>query len=495
MDAHCRRLGWLVPLALLCVLGVPAGGAWAAGVADACAACHGPAGQGTVALGAPRLAGLPAPYLQRQLQAFARGTRAGAVMGPIARALSAQESAQLAARYARLPGLPALASAGHPLAAGRGGSTDSRTELLALGAQLATSGRWSEGLPACTQCHGRSGSGVGSDFPALAGQPAVYLEGQLTAWQRGLRDPGPMGLMGAIANKLSALDIRAAAAYFAAGSGAGTESPPLKDPFERVVQLGQRIFDAPASYAQAYVGNRLRCSSCHLDSGRRADSAPLWAAYVAYPAYRAKNGHVNTYAERLQGCFRYSMNGRPPPLGSPVLVALETYSYWLARGMRVDPHLPGRGYPRVPRPALPADFERGRRVYAQHCALCHGSNGAGQDAGDGSMAFPALWGDGSFNWGAGMADVNNAAGFIQANMPLSHDHSLSDQQAWDVALFMDAHERPQDPRFEGSVQATRARFHDTPDSMYGRRIGGHVLGVGAEPPGRAFGARVPVSQN
>jgi len=468
------------------------------GVAGSCAACHGPAGQGMPALDSPRLAGLPQSYLRRQMQAFASGERKSAIMAPIARALSAAELARLTVFYADAPAVPTMTrAAGDP-------------QLLARGARLALLGRWEQQLPACTQCHGAHGSGVGESFPPLAGQPTGYLQAQLQAWQSGARDPGPLGLMGAIARGLSPLDVRAVAVYFGSGqpaalaaavksqSAAQTASAPTAlaapfspppdsliphDAFGRVVRFGERVFDDPSAYAAHFVGNRLRCSSCHLDRGRRADSAPMWAAYVAYPAYRAKNGHVNTFAERLQGCFKYSMNGKAPPLGSAVLVALETYAYWLASGARVDAHLPGRGYPHVPRPAQPPDFGRGAHVYAEHCALCHGADGAGQSARDGTMAFPALWGDGSFNWGAGMADINNAASFIQANMPLSQDHTLSDQQVWDVALFMDSHERPQDPRYQGTVQATRRRFHAGADSMYGRRMNGHMLGEGSTAPG------------
>ena len=253
--------------------------------------------------------------------------------------------------------------------------------------------------------------------------------------------------------------------------------------FGAMVRQGEKIFEDPKHYAPAYVGNALRCSGCHLDAGRKPDSAPLWAAYVAYPEYRAKNKKVNTFEERLQGCFEYSMNGKAPPLGDPILVALESYAYWLASGAPIDSKLPGRGYLKLPKPQLKADYERGKLVYQEHCALCHGANGGGQDANDGSVAFPALWGDGSFNWGAGMASVANAAGFIESNMPLSEPKSLTPQQAWDVASFMDSQERPQDPRFFESVNATREKFHDSTNSMYGMKVNGHVLGSGSTKPG------------
>jgi thiosulfate dehydrogenase len=111
------------------------------------------------------------------------------------------------------------------------------------------------------------------------------------------------------------------------------------------------------------------------------------------------------------------------------------------------------------------------------------SGPTGQRANDGSMVFPALWGDASFNWGAGMSSIDNAAAFIKANMPLSQANSLSDQEAWDVAAYMDSHERPQDPRFAESVEATRLKFHDSAESMYGVQVDGHVLGQASTKPG------------
>ena len=241
------------------------------------------------------------------------------------------------------------------------------------------------------------------------------------------------------------------------------------------VRRGQQIFLHTKENAGPFVGNALRCASCHLDAGRLPNSAPLWGAYVMYPQYRAKNGHVNTFQERMQGCFRYSMNGKAPPLGDPVLVALESYAYFLAKGAPTGVKLPGQGYPKLASPKLPMDYSRGQDVYQADCALCHGNDGQGQTA-RGAVVFPPLWGPGSYNWGAGMADIKNAAGFIKANMPLSKGGTLSDQQAWDVAAYIDSQPRPQDPRFNGSVEQTRAAYHSNADSMYGKTINGVKLG-------------------
>lgn len=246
------------------------------------------------------------------------------------------------------------------------------------------------------------------------------------------------------------------------------------DKFGDMARLGKDLFVHTDKLRGKYVGNGLKCVNCHLDAGRHANSAPLWAAYTTYPAYRKKTGKVSTFEQRLQGCFKYSMNGKAPPPGSPELTALTVYSFWLATGAPVGVSLPGKGYPKLDKPAEPPNIARGAKIYAAHCALCHGENGGGTQV-EGAYVFPPLWGKDSFNWGAGMHQVNLAAGFIKANMPLSKPNSLSDQEAWDVATFVDSHERPQDPRFRGNVAATKKAFHDE-QCLYGDKVNGHVLG-------------------
>ena len=80
-----------------------------------------------------------------------------------------------------------------------------------------------------------------------------------------------------------------------------------------------------------------------------------------------------------------------------------------------------------------------------------------------------------------MGSLKNASGFIKANMPLGLGGTLSDQQAWDVAQFMNSHERPQDPRYKGSIAATRAAYHDSPNDLYGTTVNGRLLGAGSLP--------------
>lgn len=286
------------------------------------------------------------------------------------------------------------------------------------------------------------------------------------------------------------------------------------------VRLGYQLFVNSQQMRDAYVGNNLNCSNCHMDAGRRANAAPLWAAYFAYPAYRKKNDKVNSFEERLQGCFTYSMNGKPPGSASKELVALSAYSYWLGmsglmqqagvdgavpelsdsellKGGKRDEmplpesiknvmtleqraSLPGKGYPKIAKPAQAYSPERGKKVYVAHCQSCHGDDGQGYET-LGVYSLPPLWGPQSFNWGAGMHRVNTAAYFIYENMPFGKSYQLSNQDAWDVAAFINAQERPQDPRFKGDIKALKGQYHKH-QGYYGSSINGHKeLGSKAYP--------------
>lgn len=247
-----------------------------------------------------------------------------------------------------------------------------------------------------------------------------------------------------------------------------------KDQFGAAVKHGEDIFRHTTEFAKGTIGNALNCSNCHLDGGRLPGSAPLWAAYPAYPAYRLKNHKVNNFGMRLQGCFRFSENGKVPALDSKMIVDLEAYSYWLATNAPTGAHLAGRGYLKLSNPPKPPAYASGAVVYQANCALCHAAGGEGRYA-RGRTVFPPLWGPKSFNWGAGMGSVKNAAAFIHANMPFGAVGTLTVQQAWDVAQYVDSHDRPQDPRFNGNIAQTRAKFHNSKFSMYGKVVDGHQL--------------------
>lgn len=212
------------------------------------------------------------------------------------------------------------------------------------------------------------------------------------------------------------------------------------------VRLGKKIFTETRKYARRYTGNDLSCSNCHLDAGRKPNSAPLWAAYGMYPSYRANNDRNNSLEERIQQCFRFNMNGFSPALDAPEVKALVSYAHFLSRGAPIGVEMPGMGYPQVAHTGFDPNPSRGGDVYRSKCVVCHGANGQGQRKDGGGFTSPPLWGSGSYNRGGGMANDRLLAGFLKANMPLGQDGSLTDQEALDLAAYINLQVRPWDPR-------------------------------------------------
>ena len=262
-------------------------------------------------------------------------------------------------------------------------------------------------------------------------------------------------------------------------------------PDGEAIRRGLDIITNTRAAAPQFAGNDLRCTNCHLEAGRAPGAAPLWAAFGNFPVWRDKNRRMNSFEKRVQDCFIYSINGTPPPLGGEVLLAVSAYAGWLAQGQRIGVSPPGRGFPAIAAPPLPPDGARGKAVFTEICAACHGPVGQGLKDGD-TVVNPPLWGPGSYNWGAGMAQVDKAAAFIRANMPLGNGNTLTVQQAWDVTWYVDGQVRPQDPRFAGDLAATRAEHHNRRWSRYGTRVAAGVLGDPATtpphhvPPGHDF---------
>ena len=218
------------------------------------------------------------------------------------------------------------------------------------------------------------------------------------------------------------------------------------DKYGHDVRLGKKIFTETYTYGRRYAGNDLTCANCHLDAGRRPHASPMWAASGMYPAYREKNDRSNSLEERIQQCFRFSLNGFAPALDAPELRALVSYIHFLAKGVPIGVDMPGRGYPQVARTGSDPSPTRGGDVYKAKCATCHGADGAGQKKTGGGFTWPPLWGMDAYNKGAGMANNALLAGFIKANMPLEQPWSLTDQEALDVAAYINLQIRPFDPR-------------------------------------------------
>jgi cytochrome c553 len=147
-----------------------------------CATCHGANGQGNEALNAPKIAGLPDWYVERQLNNFKKGIRGvhpkdiyGQQMRPMAMALLNDEAVRDMTVF--------VASLKR--------SSISKTVTVASSSTAGTNVKAAVSEPLyapCASCHGSEGEGnqkLGA--PRLAGQHAWYIERQLRNWRDGIR--------------------------------------------------------------------------------------------------------------------------------------------------------------------------------------------------------------------------------------------------------------------------------------------------------------------
>jgi len=199
------------------------------------------------------------------------------------------------------------------------------------------------------------------------------------------------------------------------------------------VRRGRALLVGTRDSLPAHVGNQLRCVSCHLDEGRR-ETGSWVGVFARYPQYRSRSGAIETIEYRVNDCFRRSMNGVALDLASRDMADIVAYLAFLSRGVPVGPPQPGARLQQWA--AFKADTAAGRQVFASTCVACHGPDGQG------SVGAPPLWGPQSYNVGAGMARVRTAAEFIRHNMPFDQPGTLTDQQAIDVAAFVNARPRP-----------------------------------------------------
>jgi thiosulfate dehydrogenase len=131
---------------------------------------------------------------------------------------------------------------------------------------------------------------------------------------------------------------------------------------------------------------------------------------------------------------------------------------------------------------MTGDATKGAEVYTANCVTCHGPEGKGNGP------IPSLWGPTSYSIGASMAREERAASFIWHNMPQTAPGTLTPQQAFDLAAFINSHPRPDSPGKEQDWPMGGAP-KDVPYSTSGRNA--HRPPASLVPRGNPQGALVP----
>ena len=200
------------------------------------------------------------------------------------------------------------------------------------------------------------------------------------------------------------------------------------------IRRGRALLAATPDSLPHNVGGQLRCTSCHLDDGTRVNAAPLVGVYARFPQFRDRSNSVAIIEDRVNDCFQRSMNGRALAYDSRDMRDIVAWLAFLSRGTPVHKDTAPRGIPLLA--TLTPDTSAGRAQFTTTCAACHGMDGQGTPAG------PPLWGPKSFNIGASMARLRTAASFIKYNMPNDRPGTLTAQQAFDLAAYVNSHSRP-----------------------------------------------------
>lgn len=218
------------------------------------------------------------------------------------------------------------------------------------------------------------------------------------------------------------------------------------------LKYGQDLIAHTAKYlgpegSVSRISNGMNCQNCHLDAGTKTFGNNYAAVATGYPKFRARSGSVESVEKRINDCFERSLNGQALDSASREMQAMVAYINWLGSEVKQGETPKGSGLAKLTPLDRAADPEKGRLLYEANCVTCHGKNGEGIRQPDGTeYQFPPLWGEQSYNDGAGLYRLSNFAQFIHANMPLgaSFDNPiLSEEEAWDIAAYVNSLPRPE----------------------------------------------------
>ena len=220
----------------------------------------------------------------------------------------------------------------------------------------------------CGDCHRADGGGVEKIFPPLAGNPTVSSKDastlvhiMLTGGQTAATATHPRVFAMPAFARLADTEMAEILSFVRASWGNGapvvdagnvakmraeldpktTDSSKFETPrlanmllAKNAPQLvrGMRLHLETKDFLPNNVGDQLNCTSCHLNAGTVADGSPFVGVSAFFPSYGARAGRIITIEERINGCFRRSMNGKPLAKDSDDMKAMVAYFDWMKAG-------------------------------------------------------------------------------------------------------------------------------------------------------------------
>ena len=221
---------------------------------------------------------------------------------------------------------------------------------------------------------------------------------------------------------------------------APTEADIPNDSLGASVKRGLYLLRFTPESLPQYATSSLRCTSCHQNDGLKASAAPLTGSHARFPKYMSRSGAVIALGDRVNYCFTRSLAGNALPVESREMTDILAYLAFISRDVPVGTKIAGAEGLISMKDTLVGDIARGEQLYvSKTCVTCHMADGKG------AGPIPALWGPASYSIGASMAREERAASFIWHNMPQTAPGSLTPQEAFDLAAFINSHPRPDSP--------------------------------------------------
>ena len=195
-----------------------------------------------------------------------------------------------------------------------------------------------------------------------------------------------------------------------------------------------------------HFSNGMNCQNCHLESGTRVWAGNFGSVAALYPRFSERRGGPETVNQRITDCFERSMNGHAPDSNSLEMRAMSAYIRWLGKDVEKGKKPPVLVWNHLlfwTGPQIPAEEGTSISVSA---SVATESNGEGKtDSLTNGYQYPPLWGEHSYNTGAGLYRLTKFAPFVKANMPYGSNYDkeqLSVEEAWDLAAFVNSRPRP-----------------------------------------------------
>lgn len=218
------------------------------------------------------------------------------------------------------------------------------------------------------------------------------------------------------------------------------------------IRYGKKLVSHTAQYlgpkgSVLQISNGTNCQNCHLAAGTKPFGNNYGSVASLYPRFRARSGGLESIEKRVNDCIERSLNGKSLDSLSREMRAMVAYIKWVGKDVPKGKKASGSGLFDIAYLDRAADTVKGKSLYTTKCVVCHGIKGEGLKRNNGiDYVYPPLWGENSFNVGAGLYRISNFTKYIYANMPLGATHDsplLTEEESWDIAAYVLSLPRPE----------------------------------------------------